>query len=119
MFTWPTPTTALSRQISIGDFRRRIRPSAAVIREQKQWSSSAPWCANRQYRIYSDNARVVVEEPRDIGLGQGAWGLASPEQREPRPSALRVRWIGLERLAERARRAFGVAELFSSLAERE
>src|SRR5271167_510987 len=48
---------ALSRQISIGDFRRRIRPSAPVIREQKQWSSSPPWCASRQYRIYSDNAR--------------------------------------------------------------
>src|ERR1700693_5861235 len=31
---------ALSRQISIGDFRRRIRPSASVIREQKQRSSS-------------------------------------------------------------------------------
>jgi hypothetical protein len=27
---------ALSRQTSIGDFRRRIRPSALVIREQKQ-----------------------------------------------------------------------------------
>jgi hypothetical protein len=46
---------ALSRQISIGNFRRRIRPSALVIREQKQWSSSPPWCASRQYRIYSDN----------------------------------------------------------------
>ncbi len=34
---------ALSRQIGIGGFRRRIRPSAAVIREQKQWSSSLPW----------------------------------------------------------------------------
>ena len=33
---------ALSRQISIGDFRRRIRPSARVIREQKQWSSRPP-----------------------------------------------------------------------------
>jgi exonuclease SbcC len=47
---------ALSRQISIGDFRRRIRPSALVIREQKQWSSRPPWRASRQYRIYSDNA---------------------------------------------------------------
>jgi hypothetical protein len=46
---------ALSRQISIDNFRRRIRPSALVIREQKQWSSSPPWCASRQYRIYSDN----------------------------------------------------------------
>jgi hypothetical protein len=54
---------ALSRQISIGDFRRRIRPSALVIREQKQWSSSPPSCAGRQYRIYSDNA-----DPR-IGPG--------------------------------------------------
>ena len=27
-----------------------------MIREQKQWSSSPPWCASRQYRIYSDNA---------------------------------------------------------------
>ncbi len=33
---------ALSRQISIGDFRRRIRRSALLIREQKQWSSSPP-----------------------------------------------------------------------------
>ena len=54
---------ALSRQISIGDFRRRIRPSALLIREQKQWSSSPPWCASRQYRIYSDNAPAT---------GQGA-----------------------------------------------
>jgi Cu/Ag efflux pump CusA len=23
---------------------------------KKQWSSSPPWCASRQYRIYSDNA---------------------------------------------------------------
>src|ERR1700688_3032898 len=53
--TWLS--TALSRQISIGDFRRRIRPSAAIIREQKQWSSSPPWCASRQYRVYSDNAQ--------------------------------------------------------------
>jgi hypothetical protein len=28
--------------------RRRIPPSALVIREQKQWSSSPPWCASRQ-----------------------------------------------------------------------
>jgi hypothetical protein len=40
--TWRSPRVALSRQISIGDFRRRIRPSALVIREQKQWSSSRP-----------------------------------------------------------------------------
>ena len=33
-----------------------FRPNAAVICEQKQWSSSPPWCASRQYRIYSDNA---------------------------------------------------------------
>src|SRR5208337_2709454 len=52
----PPLVTALSRQIGIGDFRRRIRPSALVIREQKQWTSSPPWCARRQYRIYSDNA---------------------------------------------------------------
>ena len=52
---------ALSRQISIGDFRRQIRPSALVIREQKQWISSPPWCASRQYRIYSDNARQRID----------------------------------------------------------
>jgi hypothetical protein len=51
-----TAGPALSRQISIGDFRRRIRPSALVIREQKQRSSSLPGCASTQYRIYSDNA---------------------------------------------------------------
>jgi hypothetical protein len=33
---------ALSRQISIGDFRHRIRPGALAIREQKQWRSSLP-----------------------------------------------------------------------------
>ena len=32
----PALAQALSRQISIGDFRRRNRPSAAIIREQKQ-----------------------------------------------------------------------------------
>jgi hypothetical protein len=46
-----------SRRISIGHFRRQIWPSASAIREQKQWSSAPPWCASRQYRIYSDNAR--------------------------------------------------------------
>jgi len=40
-----------------------------VIREQKQGSSSPPWCATRQYRIYSDNALandpqfVLADEP--------------------------------------------------------
>jgi hypothetical protein len=34
---------ALSRQISIGHFRRRIRPRALVIREQKQLSTRPPW----------------------------------------------------------------------------
>ena len=33
---------ALSRQTSIGHFRRRIRPSASAIHEQKQWSSAPP-----------------------------------------------------------------------------
>ena len=51
-----TLAEALSRQISIGGFRRQIRPSAAVIREQKQRSSSLPLYASGQYRIYSDNA---------------------------------------------------------------
>jgi len=48
---------ALSRKISIGHFRHRIRPSASMIREQKQCSSSPAWRASRQYRIYSDKAR--------------------------------------------------------------
>ena len=56
--------TALSRQISIGDFRRGIRPSAAAIHEQKQWSSNPPWGASRQYRNYSDNARHLPTEIR-------------------------------------------------------
>jgi hypothetical protein len=59
----PTRPRALSRQISIGDFRRRIRPSALVIREQKQWSSSPPWCASRQYRIYPDNVASRARRP--------------------------------------------------------
>ena len=55
---------AVSRQISIGDFRRRIRPSAAAIRQQKQPSSSPPSCARRQYRIYSDNAAASEDRAR-------------------------------------------------------
>jgi hypothetical protein len=50
------PSKALSRQISIGDFRRRIRPSALAIREQKQWSSILPWCASRQYRFLPERS---------------------------------------------------------------
>jgi Zn-dependent oligopeptidase len=53
------PARALSRQISIGDFRHRIRPGALVIREQKQLRSSPPWSASRQYRIYSDGVDVA------------------------------------------------------------
>jgi len=44
-------STALSRQISIGHFRRRISPNALAIREQKQWGSTSPRSASRQYRI--------------------------------------------------------------------
>src|SRR5258708_3430535 len=50
---------ALSRQMSIGDFRRRIRPGALGIREQKQGDSSPPWCASGQYRICSDGVDVA------------------------------------------------------------
>ena len=73
-----TARMALSRQISIGDFRRRIRSTAAAIREQKQWSSSAPWSANRQYRIYSDNTRRTGHPAcrRDAG----------PARRRPSPA---------------------------------
>src|SRR5208283_5435170 len=66
----------------MGDFRRRIRPNAAVIREQKQWSSSPPWCASRQYRIYSDNGvdamRCAIEVQN--GMVERNAGL-SPERR--------------------------------------
>ena len=41
-----------------------------MIREQKQWSSSPPWCARRQYRIYSDNA--IERTPEE----HGRWLLA-------------------------------------------
>ena len=51
---------ALSRQISIGHFQCRIRPSASVIPEQKQWSSAPPRGACRQYRTYSGNAEGEV-----------------------------------------------------------
>jgi hypothetical protein len=44
------PRRALSRQISVGHFRRRISLSAA-IREQKQWGSIPRRSANWQYRI--------------------------------------------------------------------
>ena len=40
-----------SRQISTGHFRPRDSPSAAAIREQKQWSSIASRWPNRQYGI--------------------------------------------------------------------
>src|SRR5208282_1383784 len=36
------------------------------IREQKQWSSSPPWCARRQYRIYSDNASVSLRYAKRV-----------------------------------------------------
>jgi hypothetical protein len=52
----PEIAEAFSRQISIGGFLRRTRPSAAEIREQEQWSSSLPWYSSGQYRIYYDNA---------------------------------------------------------------
>jgi hypothetical protein len=42
---------ALSRQISIGYFRRRISPSALTIREQKQWDPTEARSARSQYRI--------------------------------------------------------------------
>src|SRR5271166_514932 len=67
--------SALSRQISIGDFRRRIRPRELVIREQKQWNSCPPWWAIRQYRIYSDNASTAKE------------GRAGRRRLHPRPHA--------------------------------
>ena len=57
---------ALSRQISIGDFRRRIPPSVLVIHERKQWNSRPPRCASRQYRIYSDNASLGAVAARDF-----------------------------------------------------
>ena len=50
---------AVSREISIGDFRRRIRPSAASNRQQKQHNSGPPSCTRRQYRIYSDGVDVA------------------------------------------------------------
>jgi hypothetical protein len=63
--------------MSIGDFRRRIRSSAWVIRAQKQGSSSPPWCATRQYRIYSDNAddghKPISVEELALGLPRCAW----------------------------------------------
>jgi hypothetical protein len=61
-------TQALSRQISIGGFRRRIPPSALVIRERKQWNSRPPRCASRQYRIYSDNALKSCKRNLSDGL---------------------------------------------------
>jgi len=42
---------ALSRQISIGDFRRRISPNALTIHEQKQSGPTSPRSARSQYRI--------------------------------------------------------------------
>ena len=58
---------ALSRQISIGHFRRRIPSSASAIHEEKQRSSAPLSGANRQYRIYSDNAVTAV---RCVGVSE-------------------------------------------------
>jgi len=76
--------TALSRQISGGDFRHRIRPRV-VIREQKRRRSSRPWNASRQYRIYSDNAAARR------GCGQLRSGL-----RPVRRTKITSTWVGLE-----------------------
>src|SRR5208337_445585 len=64
---------ALSRQIGLGGFRRRIRLGAAVIREQKQWSSSLP--------LYASLTMPARE--------WGGWGRLSddgPGQDNPDPS---------------------------------
>ncbi len=42
---------ALSRQMSIGHFRRRISPSVSAIHEQKQWRSIPRRRGSWQYRI--------------------------------------------------------------------
>ena len=36
-----------------------------TIHEQKQWGSTLPRSASRQYRIYSDNARAAASKARN------------------------------------------------------
>ena len=63
--------------------------------------------------------RIIVEQARDIGLGQRRRRFGRSEQRQPRCRALRVARVGGERGAERLGRAVAVAELFLRFAERE
>ena len=70
-------------------------------------------------RCLSKRRRVVVEQPRDIGLRQRAGRVASPNEREPRRRALRIGGIGDERLAKGSSRRVEVAELLPRFAKRE
>jgi hypothetical protein len=110
---------ALSRQISIGDFRHRIRPGALVFREQKKWRSSPPWSASRQYRIYSDNAPLASQKRAPTvcrttrrGECRSTW-RAAPLARSPEYPLLMSMLGTLERLPARfaARRRSRCAEL--------
>ena len=80
-------------------FSASIRPSAAVIREQKQWSSSPPWCASRQCRIYPDNARgTAMWRPSSRAL---AVRRSNPASANRSSCASGPRSIGPRRVATR------------------
>ena len=63
--------------------------------------------------------RVIVEQPRDIGLRQRDGRVASPNEREPGHRALRIGGIGDERFAKGLSRRVEVAELLPRFAKRE
>jgi hypothetical protein len=50
----------MSRQISTGDFRRRISPSALTIHEQKQWALPLPGALDRsiEFSLTMPSARI-------------------------------------------------------------
>jgi hypothetical protein len=63
--------------------------------------------------------RIIVEQPRDIGLRQDARRFASPSERKPRGRSLGVGRVGCQRRTECIGGAIGGAELFARFAERE
>ncbi len=63
--------------------------------------------------------RIVVEQPRHIGLRQRGRRIASPNEREAGPRALRIGGIGRERRIEGSSCGVKVAQLLPSFAKRE
>src|SRR5208282_3996539 len=64
--------TALSRQISIGDFRRRISPSALKIHEQKQWAPPRPGAPDRSIEFSLTMPSAGLQDLRAWSILVGA-----------------------------------------------